>query len=362
MNPSFKTIKLANYQVYIGTNLLENIQEVIDFSNYSSVHLIVDSAVKKYSEIIKKSINKKVYAIEIKGVETSKSVSSCQYLWEKLLRNGCDRKSLIINIGGGVVGDLGGFVASTYMRGVDFIQIPTTLLAQVDASVGGKVGINFKGIKNLIGSFNQPLGVIIDVKTLETLPAREFISGFAEIIKHGLIKDKKYFDFVTSKKPLEFSQEELVEIIYESCQIKVSVVGSDQKELGIRKILNFGHTIGHALESLSQKKKALLHGEAIALGMLIEGFISQECGFLSEPSYQQLVRALENANLVPSIKDYKLINDFKINDILSKIKSDKKNTNGVTKWVLLKDLGQATFDQEVNLDLVKNALRRFLDE
>lgn len=359
MNPSFKTIKLANYKVYIGSNLLENIQTIIDFSNYSSVHLIADSQVRQYSEIIKKSINKKVFIIEIEGAETSKSISSCQHLWGKLLKNGCDRKSLIINIGGGVVGDLGGFVASTYMRGVDFVQIPTTLLAQVDASVGGKVGINFKGIKNLIGSFNQPLGVVIDVKTLETLPAREFISGFAEIIKHGLVSNKKYFDFVTSKKPLEFSQEELVEIIFKSCQIKAAVVESDQKELGQRKILNFGHTIGHALETLSQKKRVLLHGEAIALGVLVEGLISQECGFLSKQNYKELVRVLENANLITSIKDYRLIKDYKTSDILSKIKSDKKNTSGVIKWVLLKDLGLAVYDQEINPGVVKNILRRF---
>ncbi len=354
MNP-FKTIKLASYKVYIGSDLLRKLQSIIDFSNYSSVHIIVDSLVWKYADIIKRSLDKEVFVVKINGQEKSKSISSCEYLWEKLLKNGCDRKSLVINIGGGVVGDLGGFVASCYMRGVDYLQIPTTLLSQVDASVGGKVAVNFKGIKNLIGSFQEPIGVVIDVLTLQTLPKPEFISGFAEIIKHGLIKDKKYFKLVTSKKPLEFSQEELVEIIYQSCQIKAAVVEGDQKELGQRKILNFGHTIGHALESLSQqKKKPLLHGEAIALGMLIEGTISRDFGLLSKENYELLVSALDSADLINSIKDYK------IEDILLKIKSDKKNIGGIIKWVLLKDLGQAVFDQKVSLNLVKASLRRFL--
>src|SRR3989344_3985166 len=230
-----KRIKVLNqYDVIIGLDLLQNLNSLFDFSKYSKIIIITDSNIDRiYSEKI--GLGKEVEKIVINPGEENKNFETVQEIWKQLQRIGSDRKSLVINLGGGVVGDMGGFAASTYMRGIDFLQIPTTLLAQVDASIGGKVGVNFNGIKNLIGSFNQPIGVVCDILLLKTLPDREFIEGFGEIIKHGVIADKEYFNLVTSKNPREFSDEELVEIVEKSCRIKKKIIEEDVLEKNIRR-------------------------------------------------------------------------------------------------------------------------------
>jgi 3-dehydroquinate synthase len=240
-----KTVNvLGKYNVYIGSGLTGDIPELLQTKNYSKIIVVTDTNLpQKYLKDFEKII--------IPSGEKSKTIETVQIIWKEMLRLKADRKSLVLNFGGGVIGDMGGFAASCYMRGVKFVQIPTTLLSAVDASVGGKVGIDFAGVKNLIGSFNQPEAVIIDTDTFKTLPDREFVSGFGEIIKHGLISDTDYFNTVTSKKPRDFSEEELTDIIAKSCEIKAGIISSDEKESGNRKLLNFGHTIGHALESLS---------------------------------------------------------------------------------------------------------------
>ena len=282
--------------------------------------------------------------------DNQKNIENAQKIWAALLDFGCDRKSLVINIGGGAIGDLGGFAASTYMRGIDFLQIPTTLLAQVDASVGGKVGINFAAVKNLISSFQQPIAVIVDSDILSTLPQREFISGFAEIIKHGLIADKKYFQSVTSKKPQEFSQDELIDIISRSIQIKADIVSQDEKEKNTRKLLNFGHTIGHAIEAISQEmEKPLLHGEAISIGMIAEGKISKILGLLSDKEYTILEQSLIKAGLPTTLSS-------PVNNVLEKIKSDKKNVKGETKFTLLENIGKAVINKSVDESTIRKAL------
>lgn len=366
------------YRIIIGSHILNTFSQHVEISKYSHIAVISDKHVTNYVTQLKKSINQTVIEIIITPGEQAKSIHTVEYIWKQLHENSFDRKSLVINLGGGVIGDMGGFAAATYMRGVDFLQIPTTLLAMVDASVGGKLGVDFEGYKNLIGSFAQPIGVLIDVETLATLPDRQFIAGFAEIIKHGLIADKNYFDLVTSKKPRYFSQDELIGIIEGSCRIKAKVVEHDEQESGLRKILNFGHTVGHAIESLSLKDSrpfaarrggdpdpgtagsrraggvshsSLLHGEAIAIGMVAEAKLSQLSGFMNGQEFNQIKIALSNAGLPTAYKTSSL---DAVRDYMNR---DKKNHNGIIKWTLLKKLGEATFDQEVAANIVETAVQ-----
>lgn len=342
----------VSYPLFIGKNLVENIKNLFDLKKYSSIFIISDTKVAPlFSKKILSVLNSKILLLE--PGENAKNITNVEKIWKFLKDAGADRKSLQINLGGGSLTDMAGFAASTYMRGIDFIQIPTTLLSMVDASVGGKVGIDFDTVKNLIGSFNQPVGVIIDINTLKSLPEREFNAGFAEIIKHGLIYNKNYFNLVISKKPDEFSDTELEKIIYTSLKIKSEIVSKDEKESSNRKLLNFGHTIGHAIESISlQTKSPLLHGEAISIGIILESKISELVGNINNTEYQQIKNALINAGL-PYI--YEKIN---INEILEKIKNDKKSEKGTIKWTLLKKIGQAIINQDVSQSEIIKAFKK----
>jgi len=340
---------LNKYQVYIGSGLLGNIYSIIDTNGFSKIIVITDDKIpSNYLSEFEK--------ISISSGEENKTIETVKEIWEQMLKLGCDRKTLVINLGGGVIGDIGGFAASCYMRGVKFLQIPTTLLSAVDASVGGKVGIDFSGIKNLIGSFNQPIGVIVDIETFNSLPDREFISGFGEIIKHGLIADPDYFKFVTSKKPREFSQDELIEIIKKSCEIKAAIISGDEKESGSRKLLNFGHTIGHALESASlQSQKPLLHGEAVAIGSIAEAKISFDLGLIEDKELSIIQQALEAAGLPVSFK----VED--IDKIMELISKDKKSQSGKISWTLLNSIGSAVIDNQVEKNIVLSSLEYISD-
>ena len=272
-----------------------------------------------------------------------------------------DRQSLLINLGGGVICDMGGFAASTFMRGIEFINIPTTLLAQVDASVGGKTGIDFDEIKNAIGVFKNPIGVVIDVQTLKTLPKRELISAFGEIIKHGVISGREHFDLVTSKKPEGFDQKEIIKIIKQSIKIKSNIVKKDPKEItGLRKVLNFGHTIGHAVESLSWKtNKPLLHGEAVAIGMVAESNLACLCQPVRTSGVRTRVaelveKAVINAGLPANI------HFIKSGDILKMILIDKKNTNKKILWSLPRRVGRVDINVEAPDDLVIKAIKTII--
>lgn len=339
-------------KIIIGKAVLGKLSNLIHLKKYSKVLLIIDRGVgnhqiKKIEEIVSDACGK----IVVQGGEQAKNIATTKKIWTGLLNFNCDRKSLVVNFGGGTIGDVGGFAASTFKRGIDFIQVPTTLLAQADASIGGKVGINFAGIKNLIGSIQQPTAVIADINILSTLPPRELISGFAEIIKHGVIADKIYFQFVTSKKPQQFSSDELVKIVKGSYQIKSKIVSSDETEEGPRKLLNFGHTIGHSLEALTQDtNNQLLHGEAVSIGMAKEGQISKLIGILSEQDYHILEQALTRAGLPTKIPN------LPKNQILEKIKSDKKNEKGEINWTLIKGIGKALYDQKVDDAIVREVL------
>lgn len=341
-----------SYQIFVGENILERVHEIFDLRSYSRCAIITDGNIKSHLDKLQKSLTITHVVIEILPGETNKSIKTVETIWQKMIDAKLDRNSIVINLGGGVIGDMGGFAASTYMRGIDFINIPTTLLSQVDASVGGKTGIDFAGLKNHIGTFQQPRAVVIDTQTLSTLSKREFRSGFAEIIKHGLIKDKEYYSKVTSKSPLDFSQNELIDIITGSCEIKKEVVEKDPKETGLRKILNFGHTIGHALESLSlETTSPLLHGESISLGMLVEAMLSQLKGSLTQDDVESIKKCLNAAGLPTKI----VLPE--VNEILKKISRDKKNSSGDVKWTLLKRIGEGVYNQSVSEDQIIEAMQ-----
>lgn len=364
-------------KIIIGKNLLWKINKLFDFSKFSKIAVLTDVNVQKslMSQIsqIKKSLNRELAIITIPAGEKEKNIETVKKIWEKMFEMDLDRKSLLINLGGGVISDIGGFSASTFMRGIEFINIPTTLLAQVDASVGGKTGIDFNEIKNAIGVFKQPSTVIIDVVTLKTLPKREFISAFGEIIKHGVISGRKHFDLVTSKKPEEFNQKELIEIIKQSVSIKSNIVEIDPKEItGLRKVLNFGHTIGHAVESLSWKTdKPLLHGEAVALGMIAESHLA--C--LSRPTHNlggctaELIKdAVKNSGLPTKVSSLNLCCHFReggnpdifIHNILQIITFDKKNICKKISWSLPEKIGKVLVNVEVPNDLVIKAIKSII--
>lgn len=350
-NDTIASFSCQDVPIVIGCNILGEISNRFTLGEYSQIAVLADTNSSYWIPALQIGVGKEIVKIVIPSGESSKNLGQLEKIWKQMLENDLDRRTLLINLGGGLICDIGGFAASTYMRGISFLNVPTTLLAQVDASIGGKTGINLFGIKNLIGTFSQPIGIAIDVKTLSTLPKREFLSGFAEIIKHGLIGSRIYFERVISKHPSQFSQDELVAIIAESCKIKGSIIKADATEQNIRKVLNFGHTIGHAVETLSLETTIpLLHGEAISIGMLTEAIISRITGFLTALDLQQIRKALIKAELPVSIKN------ATVTEILRKIKSDKKNVRGKVKFTLLKSIGTAICDQNVSKDIIIEAI------
>lgn len=347
------------YPIYIGNHLIETLASLFDVSRYSKIFVITDQTVEPL--FLKKILNnlpEETAYISLPPGEKEKHIESVKKIWTAMHEAGLDRKSLVINLGGGVIGDMGAFAASTYMRGLAFINIPTTLLAQVDESVGGKTGIDFAGIKNLIGVFNQPVGVVIDMQTLKTLPKREFLASFVEIMKHGLIKDKKYFEKVTSKYPLDFTDEELIDIIKGSCEIKAHFVQNDEKETsGLRQIVNFGHTIGHAIEALSlETNHPLLHGEAVSIGIVAESQIAKRQNLLSQKEYDVIKSSLKKADAPTTIPN------FSIDAILGKMRFDKKNTFGKINFVLLHGIGNALYNQQVEKEIIVQVINELTHE
>lgn len=262
-----------------------------------------------------------------------------------------DRKALMINLGGGVIGDMGGFCASIYKRGIRFINCPTTLLSQVDASVGGKLGIDFNGLKNHLGVFNEPETVIIAPEFLKTLPQAELRSGYAEIIKHGLIRDNAYFQKLQAQN---WESQDWESLIRHSVEIKKAVVEADPKENGLRKILNFGHTIGHAFESFFlDTQNHLLHGEAIALGMIAEGFLSFEKVGFSFEEFKEMSRFLLQ---VYGKVDFSL---HELDPILDLCTQDKKNEGSVILFSLLESIGNCTYNIPVTREEIKHAIQYY---
>ncbi len=346
--------KSFHYHVYVGENLINKLDEMIDLKHYSSITVISDSTVYDLygKKIVKKGINSFVF----KAGEKSKTLETAREAYKYLAGNKVDRRGLIINLGGGVVTDLGGFVAATYLRGIHFVNIPTTIEAMVDASFGGKNGVNLGAYKNYVGTFIQPQMVVVDVATLESMPNRSYIQGFAEVIKHGLIQDKEYFMSLINKKPKEFTKKELIRIITQSVHIKTQIIQQDVNETGERKLLNFGHTVGHAFESLSFKtKNPLFHGEAVAIGMVAEAKISADLGMISENDFELIENTISSFGLPTRYKD-----NASIESIIALIEKDKKGLRGKIKWTLLSAIGVGDYNIEIGDKFVLEGIKYVL--
>jgi 3-dehydroquinate synthase len=326
-----KEIKAIDYSIWIGKNSFSK----LDISNYSQVAILVDENTK-IDCLSKLPQIENTLIIEIKSGEEYKNISTCSFIWEQLTINNFDRNSLLINLGGGVIGDMGGFCASTYKRGLEYIHIPTTLLAMVDASVGGKLGIDFKGFKNQIGLFNNPKAVLISSEFLETLAESELKSGFAEVLKHALISDNSLW---LKLKNTPFTDLDWEDIIDTSVQIKNKIVLADPFEKGERKKLNFGHTFGHAIESYYlEKGTPISHGEAVFMGMILETKISD----LSETDKNEIKNYVLSNFALPYTPKKSSLHKF--------LKNDKKNQNGKINFTLLNGIGNCSLDNLFSLD------------
>ena len=291
--------------------------------------------------------------IVVPAGETAKSLRTVQSCYDQLAAHRLERKSFIVALGGGVVGDLAGFIAATYLRGVSFVQVPTTLLAQVDSSVGGKVGVNLKAGKNLVGAFYQPRLVLCDLATLGTLPVREYRAGLAEVIKYGIIRDAALFERLERDMPklLKREPKTLTDVVARCCEIKADVVGKDETEGGLRAILNFGHTIGHALEAISGYGK-YLHGEAIAIGQVAAGHLSTAQLGLPARDVERIIRLFERAGLPTTVR----MSPAQTRKLFAAMKLDKKVRGGEIKFVLARKIGRAEFGCQVPPKLIDQVL------
>ena len=357
MLQEIKSIQAGNHPIHFNKKGYTALNIHLSENKYSTIFIIVDDntnefCLSKLLPIIETDSN--IEIIEFESGEKSKNIDTCIQIWNVLTELGADRKSLIINLGGGVVTDLGGFVASTFKRGVDFINIPTTLLAMVDASVGGKTGIDLGNLKNQIGVFNLPIMVLVDSDYLQTVPQNEMRSGLAEMLKHGLIYDKKYWEQFLDLKAINF--DDLDQLIYRSVEIKNEIVTIDPKEKGIRKALNFGHTLGHAIESYfleSKDKETLLHGEAIAAGMILESYISWRKELISSEEYLEIKVTLRN------IYDNIIFSENDMNPILDLLIHDKKNEYGAIQFALIDTIGNIKINQLVENELILAAFNDY---
>jgi 3-dehydroquinate synthase len=351
------TIKLETVRrcpIIVGEGVLKRLEEHFDFSGYSSIVLITDTKVKRlYAQEVMKALGatrKKLSLFTLPVGERAKSLRQIEGGYRFLLENNVDRKGLICALGGGVVGDTSGYIAASYLRGIDYIQLPTTLLAQVDSSIGGKVGVNFSGKKNMVGSFYQPRVIIGDVALLKSLPLAEMRNGLAEVIKYALAMDNGLFRTLEQRGE-KLTTTELKDIVVRCCRLKAGIVEVDEREIsGQRAILNFGHTIGHALEAATHFHK-LSHGEAVAIGMTAAARISAQLGMLEPGNVPKIEKLLLKFGLPTSCQK------VKPDDLITTIRFDKKTTLGETGWVLLKGIGRGVTNQPVAEDTVKRVLK-----
>ena len=330
----------------------ESLKTYLATQDYSKIIVLTDTNTKRFCyPIIKDSLPKHTI-ITVKQGEENKNLHTCELIWSAMTEAQLDRHALMINLGGGVIGDMGGFCAATYKRGINFIQIPTTLLSQVDASVGGKLGIDFQGFKNHLGVFTLPNVVLIDPIFLETLSEREKRSGFAEILKHCLIQDVNKWNEIRGK---DLADQNLPDLIAHSVEIKKKVVEQDPTEKGLRKILNFGHTLGHAIETffLPQGKKRLFHGEAIATGMVCESYIAYTRGLIDERTLEQVEEFIFSIYGKVDID----VADFDI--IIGLTIQDKKNKGKEVRFSLINSAGSCLYDIVVTKNEMKKALKYY---
>ncbi len=345
------TINAATYPIHFDEKAYNELTSLVSKKNYSSVFILVDDntlehCYPRFMQLF--ATDKPIEVIQIDAGEIHKNIETCMGVWNVMTELGADRKSLLITLGGGVITDLGGFVASTFKRGIDFVNIPTTLLSMVDASVGGKTGVDLGVLKNQIGVFANPKMIVIDAEYLHTVSAREIRSGTAEIIKYGMTHDIQLFNEIKDN-----DQVNIVDLIHRSIEIKNEVVIEDPKEQGVRKVLNWGHTIGHGVESYfleNPKKEALTHGEAIAIGMVCEAYLSSEILGFSKEKVSEIKEAI--------IKIYGKVtidkDDFQ--PIIELMKHDKKNVAGEINFVLLNDYENFKINCKASEELINESL------
>ena len=339
-----------SYDIHIGSDNLSSIGELVaGLGDVSHIIIITDSNVRElYGETVLKSLAQSDLQVDIMTIpagESSKSVGILEELWKQMLSLGADRKSVVIALGGGVVGDLAGFVAASYGRGVRFVQIPTSLLATVDSSVGGKVGINLPGAKNMVGAFWQPQAVLIDVAVLQSLPVRDYQAGLAEVVKYGVIQDEDFFSRLENNVGLilERDAEFMRDVIARCCELKAYVVENDERETtGLRAILNYGHTFCHAIEACTGYG-TYMHGEAVAIGMLCASRLAEMLGRITEDETQRQQNLLEQLHLPIALPD-----DLEREPMVEAMKRDKKTEHGKIRFILPTKIGHVELVDNVD--------------
>ncbi|MGV3662331.1 MAG: 3-dehydroquinate synthase [Prosthecobacter sp.] len=354
--PVFVNLGPRSYLVQVGRDLLKTLGEEVNKKLPDRVKCVVvtDSNVGPlYADTVLESLRaagKQPELITVAAGEASKSLSCSEAVLGEMVRFGLDRKSFLVALGGGVIGDLAGFCAATYQRGIPYVQVPTTVLSQVDSSVGGKTGVNLPHAKNMVGCFHQPVHVIADLDTLSSLPKREYNEGFAEIIKHAAIRDESMFEAI---KNVAAGKGDLVALIRRNISIKAVIVESDEFEtIGTRALLNFGHTLGHAIEAAAGYGR-LLHGEAISLGLRAAAWLSAQIAALTNDDYERIVALLRLYDLPTRLPD-----DLDIEEIMNIARTDKKFENGKIRFVLLRKPG----DAYVSKDVMEGHLKQALEE
>ena len=343
--------------IYYSKPGYDYLNNLLKTKNYSKIFVLTDSNTNEFCSPVflpELATETEIEVIEIESGEENKHINTCVELWNILIELGADRKSLIIGLGGGMITDISGFVASVFKRGIDFVNVPTSLLGMVDASIGGKNGVDLGSLKNQIGTITNAQMVLIDFHFLDTLPNEEIRSGYAEMLKHGLIQDKNYWKKLSDFQNIDLT--ELDKLIIRSVEIKTKITSEDLTEKGIRKALNFGHTLGHAIESYcleKPEKQTLLHGEAITIGMILEGFLSFKKGLISAEDY------LEIKTILKEIYPFVEVDKNDIEEIIKLLSFDKKNEYGKILFVLLDGIGNFKINQEIETELIFKAFEDY---
>ena len=356
--------KSRNYDILIGSHIYKKLNILLKVNNLNceKALIVLDKRVPKklasnYTNLLKP---KKKILFYFKASEKNKSQKNVLKILDILFKNDFQRNDCLISIGGGITGDLCGFASSIFKRGIKFINIPSTLLAQVDSAIGGKTGVNSKDGKNMIGSFYQPHLVISDISFLNSLPKREVVCGYAEILKHSLISNKKFFTYLNKNANyiFKFDKKVLINSILESCKIKKKIVEKDENEKGLRKSLNFGHTFAHSFEAVNKFSKNLNHGEAVLLGILCASNLSNKINLLKNNDYETIKKHFENFSLLKDLKKYFKKKD--ISKIISFMKKDKKNTSSNINLILIKKIGKIKINSQFSENFIKKFLSNIL--
>ena len=357
-----------SYDIHIDTDLLAKVGNLIPAEYLGKkTFILFDKNTYPYAQILEESLARQALEIHMygmKGGEATKSYDGFQIALNWLLDNKVDRNSLLIVVGGGVIGDLGGFVASVVMRGIPFVQVPTTLLSQVDSSVGGKTGINTSQGKNLVGAFYQPKAVLCDISTLKALPAREVLAGYAEVVKYGLINKPDFFEWLEGhgQAVIDLDEKAIVHAVKTSCQAKADIVAADEHEKGQRALLNLGHTFGHALESSAAYDGRLLHGEAVAIGIVMAYDLSVRMGLCAVEDLEKVKSHFRLIGLKTSAEQISPPLKHSASELVGLMAGDKKAVDNKIGFILVRGIGQAFQDFNVDLALVEAVIEESLNK